>query len=99
MHKSMARFDDLDNLVVFQRDVESTPPVVACSDREGCHSDFIGGHLILGENAVNHLVVSAVTAHRNEFAVTFLNNGITYNFNGMTGIFGQHIVKLNTFFD
>ena len=96
MDKCMSRFDDFGHLIIFQRNVKGTPPVVARPNRASRHGDFSGRHHVLGKNAVDDFIVGAVAAHRDKLAVAFFNNGIAYNFNGVSRIFGHHIIEVNT---
>ena len=71
MKENMSLFEHFDQLGITLGKVEGAAPVVASTNGDNSHSDFGGGKAVLGENAVDHLVVSAVTANGNDFFVSF----------------------------
>ena len=96
VRQNVSVFDDVNHLGVFLREIESTSPIIAGPHRDGSHRDFGSWETLLGENAINDLVIGPISSHGNDFLIAFFGDMVSYQLDGMTGTFCRDKIKIDT---
>lgn len=73
---------------------KSPGPVVARADGEDPHGNLCGRKPLLGENAINDLVIGAIATYGDDLLIAFLGDQVPHQINGMAVMPGQHKVEI-----